>query len=380
MDIYSGYGQKTHRHGRLASVFNLIMLVLTIFLAVLLICAYLAKYTDPAKAWFFAFLGLGAPIVFVLNLLMLLFWIVKWKAYVIIPFAAIIVGIGNVSLFFRPAKNAEPESAENQQIVFMTYNVMGFMKEDKSGELTSGLPHTAEFINEIDPDILCFQEYETTPQHPKKRIDSLLNMRYDRVHYKLNNSSDGGWGLAIYSKYPIIGDGTIDYPNSQNSTMWADILINNDTLRIFNNHLQTTSVDREDRNYINNQEFLNDTEDREAKVRSIAGKLRRGFAVRARQADSLAVAVTSSPYKVIVCGDFNDTPLSYAYNTIRGDLNDAFVEKGAGMSNTYKGLFDMFRIDYVLYSEELRILSYDSPENEISDHKPVVVAFDIQKP
>lgn len=358
-------------------MFNLVMLLATIFFAALLLCAYLAKYIGPEKTWFFAFVGLGAPILYIVNILMLLFWIVKWRAYVLIPLAAIVLGIGNVALFFRPAGNGKPGVPESSEITFMTFNVMGFMKEREEGRLVSGLAETAAFIAAIDPDILCIQEYEATPKNPKVRIDSLLGMRYSRVHYKLENSSGGGWGLAVYSKFPIVNGGAIDYPNSRNSTIWVDVRVAGDTLRIFNNHLQTTSVSRADRDYIDSPEFLAGGPGREEKVRSIAGKLRRGFAVRAGQADSLAAAIALSPYRVIVCGDFNDTPLSYTYNTIRGDLLDAFVEKGAGMPSTFKGLFNMFRIDYVLYSEELRALSYDAPGTDNSDHKPVVVRFDV---
>ncbi len=374
MENYGTYGSEKRRRGRkIGHLFNFVMVAVTIFFAVLMVSAFMAKYVDPADTWFFAFAGLGAPLIFLANVALMLFWIVKWRLYVLIPLAVLLLCLGDVKLFFRSAKNGVPEEYDGTEFTFVTYNVMGFLKEAEDG-LTSSLDETVAFINELEPDILCLQEYQTTYLNPKTKIDSMLNLRYDMIHYKVPNSYGEGWGLAVYSKYPIIASGTIDYPESSNSSIWADVRIDSDTLRIFNNHLQTTSVNKEDRAYIDSQEYLHD-EGREEKVRNIAGKLWRGFTQRAGQADSLAVAIASSPYDVIVCGDFNDTPMSYVYTTIRGDLLDAFVEKGKGMPNTYNGLFNMFRIDYVMYSPGLKALSYDSPEVTYSDHKPVVVQF-----
>ncbi len=375
MENYGTYGREKRRRGlRIGSLLNLIMLTATVVAALLLVAAFFAKYVDPANSRFFPFAGLGAPVIYIVNIALMLFWVVKWRFYVLIPLAVLLLGMGNVKLFFRPAKNGVPEAVDGgKSITFVTYNVMGFMKE-VSSELAASLDETAAYINGLKPDILCMQEYQATMLNPKARIDSLLGMKYDEVHYTLKNSYGGGWGLAVYSKYPIVASGAIDYPDSRNSSMWVDVRIDKDTIRVFNNHLQTTSVNKQDRAYIDTQEYLN-SEGREDKVRSIAGKLWRGFVRRAAQADSLAVVIGGSPHDVIVCGDFNDTPLSYVYTTIRGDMRDAFVEKGKGMPNTYNGLFNMFRIDYVLYSDSLRALSYDSPDTEYSDHKPVVVTF-----
>ncbi len=374
MESYGGtYEREKRRRGRgVASLFNFVMLAITVVSALLLVSAFFAKYVDPADSWFFAFAGLGAPIIYMANVVLLLFWIVKWRLYVLIPLAVLLLGMSDVKLFFRPAKNGEAEVYDGNKFTFMTYNVMGFMTESEAG-LVSSLDTAALYIKKLNPDILCIQEYQTTRSNPKIKIDSLFGMRYNRVHYT-KPSSDGGWGIAVYSKYPIVAYEAMDYPESVNSSMWVDIRIGGDTLRVLNNHLQSTSVSKEDRDYIDTQEYLH-SEGREEKVRSIAGKLWGGFKKRAAQADSLAIAIEASPYDVIVCGDFNDTPISYAYTTIRGDLLDAFVEKGKGMPNTFNGLFNMFRIDYVFHSERLKALSYDSPEWECSDHKPVVVDF-----
>lgn len=376
MEPYKGYmydGRRRKKRSGIGSLLDFVMLLVTILFGLLLVCAVFAKHIDPADSWFFAFVGLGAPVLYVVNISLLLFWIVRWRVYVIIPLVVLLIGAGDVKLFFRPDRNGDPETYSGQKLTFVTYNVMGFLKETK-GRIESGLEETAAHINAMKPDVLCMQEYQTTAAEPKAKVDSLLDMRYSKVHYKLKNKTGGGWGIAVYSKYPIVASYVFEYPNSRNSSMWVDLRIGSDTIRVFNNHLETTSVSKQDVDYIDGQEFLNSA-GREEKMRSIAGKLRRGFVKRASQADTVAIAVKQTPYKVIVCGDFNDTPLSYVYTTMRGNLNDAFVEKGKGMPSTYKGLFNMLRIDYVLYSPELKALSYDSPDEKFSDHKPVVVTF-----
>ena len=102
----------------------------------------------------------------------------------------------------------------------------------------------------------------------------------------------------------------------------------------------------------------------------------KNYAQRAVQAEQVAEAVEQSPHPVVVCGDFNDTPVSYVYRTIRraGNLVDSFVEKGRGVEHTFKGLYNLFRIDYILADKEaFEVKSYDSYDEPMSDHKPVVV-------
>lgn len=380
MDRYGTYGREKRRHRgwRVGSLFNLVMVIATIVFALMLVAAFFAKYVDPADSWLFPFAGLGAPIIYMVNIAVMLFWVIKWRLWVLIPIAVLVLGMSDVKLFFRPANNSRVEAFDGQKFTLVTYNVMGFIK-DSSGGLVSSLDEAAGLIKSLKPDILCMQEFQTTNLNTKAKIDSLLGLRYNKILYTLPNSRGEGWGIAIYSRYPIVAWGFLEYPGSVNSSMWADIRLNGDTLRVFNNHLQSTSVSKQDRAYIDGQEYLN-SNGREEKVRSIAGKLWGGFKKRAAQADSLAVAIGLSPYEAIVCGDFNDTPISYVYTTIRGDMNDAFVAKGKGMPNTFNGLFNMFRIDYVLYSEKFKALSYESPEVEYSDHKPVVVTFGMKAP
>ena len=174
----------------------------------------------------------------------------------------------------------------------------------------------------------------------------------------------------IYSRYPILRAGRVD---TMKNFVWADLAMREDTVRVFSVHLHTTAISSDDSRYIERREFLDDVNGDE-KLRSIVSRLASNNRNRAVQADTLAAMIASSPYPVIVCGDFNDTPASYTYRTVSDNMKDAFREVGRGYSYTYRGFFDLLRIDYVLCSEEFEPLSYGVVDSmRYSDHYPVFV-------
>ena len=160
---------------------------------------------------------------------------------------------------------------------------------------------------------------------------------------------------AIYSRYPIIKAGRID---TMKNLVWADMVLRDDTVRVFSLHLQSTEIRHADNEYIENREFLEEP-DTTGKIRSMVTRLTLNNKLRAAQVDTISHMINSSPYPVIVCGDFNDTPISYTYRTMCEDMTDAFREVGRGYSHTYRGFFDMLRIDYVLCSDHFEPLSYE---------------------
>ena len=197
----------------------------------------------------------------------------------------------------------------------------------------------------LNPDIVCFQEMGFVDL-----ADSLLRP----LNPLPRSLSRAALSPAIYSRYPVVRARRID---TMMNFVWADLRIGDDTVRVFNNHLHTTAIRRDDNTYIENREFLGDED--MGKLRSMVSRLSENNKLRAAQADSVARMIAESPYPVIVCGDFNDTPVSYTYRTVSRGLKDAFREAGRGYSHTYRGFFDMLRIDYVLCSYEFEPLSYE---------------------
>lgn len=377
------YGQysnkaKARKGWHAPKIFDYIVVLMTIGCSALLLLSYLSPLVNPNDFWLIALLGLIAPILYIIDIVLMLYLLICWKVYFFIPLVVLAMGFGDMSLFFRPDISKSYHDTKQDKAAFnvMSYNVMGFINpHNNRGE--SALDEITEFINTNNPDILCMQEYQSTKKMPQTKIDRLLSsMPYKRVYYKMQNRDSTGWGLAVFSRFPIIRGKSVDFEESNNSAMWVDIVIQRDTIRVFNNHLQTTSINRADRDFITTQEFVQSNRDvNSERIRNIIGKLRQNYKIRAQQADTIAIKISESPYPVVVCGDFNDTPMSYSYHTIRGDLHDAFQEKGRGVTNTYRGLFNLFRIDYILYSPAFKATNYSTPQSDWSDHNPVVVSM-----
>lgn len=372
-------GKKEHRRSALGLILDAIVLLITVVCSVLLLAAYFSKSINPNNISIFSVIGLIAPMLYIAEIVLCLYWIIRWKVYSLFALLILIAGANNISLFYRP--NLEKEYTQeqgnrNNQLRVMSYNACGFIdqttKENKLGEML-------DFITEQDPDILCIQEFQVTPINTKQRIENRLgDLTYNRIKYsQANSDQESGWGLAVYSKYPIINSLHLEYEGSSNSSMWADVKINKDTIRVFNIHLQSTQVNSNDQEFITSTTQLqDDPENTKVRLKEIASKLRENSKIRANQADSLAIHLARNPHPVIVCGDFNDTPMSYSYTRLRSDLNDAFTERGQGVTSTYKGFFNLFRIDYILHSSELTALNYANPNSDLSDHNPVIVTFE----
>ena len=175
--------------------------------------------------------------------------------------------------------------------------------------------------------------------------------------------------MIIYSRFPIERYETIDFGDTNNSGMWADIDVNGRILRVFNVHLETTGFNRTLHHFAK-MEAKGQTAEENTIVSTIYGNYTRGMAVRARQADLVASEIQQSEYPAIVCGDFNDVPYSYVYNTMLGDLVDGFKECGEGLMYTFTGK-KIVRIDYIFHDESLEGETYYKKDFAYSDHYPV---------
>ena len=376
---YERYGhntkkRKTWRPGRLLAPLDAIVALLTIGAAALLLLGYLAPYINPNTAIIFAFLGLAVPVLLVINLAALLYWVLRWKRMFILPALVLLLGLGKIALIFQPTLGKRYVAEKPRgAITVMSHNVHGFL--DMSGKKVF-LDSTLTLVASLTPDIVCLQEFQATDRMPRQRSDELLqDLPFSSVAYKMKLEGDNGFGLAIYSRYPIIRSEYKDFTDHSGIVMWADVVCLRDTLRVFNCHFQTTSLDASDRQFVSSAEFMQDTGTSKRRVRSILSKLGQNFRLRAMQADSIAAIIAGSHYNVVVCGDFNDTPISYTYRTVRGRLADSFIDKGMGRTNTYRGFFNLLRIDYIFHSRSYKTLYYAEPPTKWSDHNPVVTTI-----
>ena len=341
-----------------------------------LILSYLSIFIDPGKIWFFAFFGLAYPFLLLANIFFVIFWIVKRKKFFIVPLVAILIGWNYLSSLVQfPINSNNSKNNDKDLFSIISYNVRLFDLYDWNEEKnTSG--KIFDFINSSQPDIICFQEFYTknTGNITESNISSILNNEYQsHIDYTITNSNFN-YGIATYSRFPIVNRGLIQFKNSSNSSIYTDVVINNDTIRIFNNHLQSIRFNRNNYSFISNSKDLNDDE-KIKEIKDISHRLRDAFIKRAGQAKTLSQHIKNSPYPVLFCGDFNDVPVSYTYHIIKKGLKDSFREAGKGIGNTYLGKFPSFRIDYIFHSKDIECAEYNVPKVELSDHYPVTGKF-----
>ena len=368
----SGKQKEHRRHGILLGVADGVVFLISGALAVLLMLAYAAPRVDPHDSLWFAYLGLAAPFLYLANLVLMLYWTVRWQKVALLSLAVFVLGLGHVGKYFRPQWSKQYEQPrQDGTLRILSYNVGGFWG-NVPGKPESRMHEIASYMNEEKPDIICFQEFEATFVNKRTEIDSLLeDWKYKSVFYTHRLNDEGGWGLAVYSKYPIVAKDHMTFPESHNSVMWVDIAIRKDTIRVFNNHLQTTQINEQDREFLRSEPLLDTS--RNDKAKGIARKLKRNFIKRAEQVDSVSLLIHDGTPWVIVCGDFNDTPMSYTYRKMRGDFVDAFKKKGHGAVFTYRRLLGVLRIDYLFHSDDFETVGYRSEQPEWSDHNPVIV-------
>lgn len=359
------------RRSLVGRIFDLLLTLLSVAVAAALALTYAVPYFNPATVWFFPVLGLAAPGIYLAAVALMLYWIIRWRwLRAGTMMALVVVGLFKVSLFWRPELRrtyGEPDYDRNALKV-MTYNVRGFYAEDGRSSVDSVM----RLIETENPDIVCLQEFNARLAERSEAFER-LDDRYERALYDDPDDADSPWSpLVVLSKYRILRSGVILTPAS---SVWADLLVDGDTVRVFNNHLHSTAINADDNEFITSHRYLSDSA-RETKIRSIVARLRENSVLRAEEVDSIARVKAETTTPIIVCGDFNDTPMSYVYREMAQGLSDAFSESGSGYSHTYRGFFNTLRIDYVLSSEEWEAVSYETLPVEYSDHHPVVVRLE----
>lgn len=338
--------------------------------------SYLSGHISPEKLWPLAFAGLAYPYLLLLNFLFLLFWLVFRKKYFWISLLVIILGWNTLRSFIQIdlgfKKDMEEQELPDKQIKILTFNVRAFNLYDWV-ENPMAREEIFDYIKEEDPDVLCLQEYYTEEKGSfteKDLIRKLSFMEYRHIRYTLGEGRNDQYGIATFSKFPVIGKGSIQFENTLNICIYTDIFTGADTLRIYNNHLQSINLHQRNYDFIDSLK-LRYNEQQITEIKDISRRLKKAFQKRAVQVDYISGHIEDTPHPVVVVGDFNDTPASYAYHTMSHDLKDAFMVSGSGFGRTYHGKFPSFRIDYILHSEALGSCCYERTRLYVSDHFPL---------
>ena len=363
-----------------------IIIAANIFVAILLLLGSYGYLLSPKHYWLAGFLTLSVFYFFLLLLLFLLFWLFVKPGWAIISVIAIF-------LSYKPLVNIVPfrlshsfsQKKQEGALRVMTWNVAQFnvLDNKKHPEVKNQM---FEIINQYRPDIACFQEMvaedSTVVNHGHIR-EFLTKLGFPDYFYSYNVKEDfwgyAHFGIIIFSRYPIINKKTVSfYPNDYNSIFqYIDIVKAVDTIRVFNIHLQSLRFSRSNLKYIDEPIIENETTIKESK--SILGKFKRGFLKREIQANRIRAEIEKSPYPVIVSGDFNDVPNSYAYHTIGSGMKNAFVEKGSGLGRTFAGISPVLRIDNIFADSKFDVLQFERVKKKLSDHFPILADLELKK-
>ena len=353
------------------SLFRSIPVLLSIVLALVTMIAAFSGNFDPANSRYMPVLGLALPALLLCNLLVAICWAFARRRWAFIPLAALVFNYGYILAIFQfsfTKKIPEGHYSSNYADGYLkiaTYNVGNF-----GGEITGySCKEIARYMKEQEVDVLCFQECGDNKYFP---MDSIRNV-FSHWRYALIPTEDSIRGvlpIAVFSRYPL----------SANCSMQCDIVLGRDTVRLLNNHLQTTSVSQNRRKWERGLANSNDTRREAEVVQGAITSLHANFVKRAEQTDSIRQLVIASPYPVLACGDFNSLPSSYTYAELSDVLKDGFRTSGRGYMYTYRYFKRLLRIDYIFHSPGIQGYRYYSPDLDLcSDHNPVLMEMKIKK-
>ncbi len=313
-----------------------------------------------------AFIGLAYPYILVVNIAFILFWLfVKWK-YALLSILTILMGFQFIPRFYQ----ISGKKSDNTDIKVLSYNVHHFTGDGQE-KRKDNAEQIITFLEDQNADIICLQESRLRRNdifNLSKTVKDLKNIQ----HYQFASSS-ATFGSITMTRFPIVNMGEMRFENTTNLSIFTDVLIEKDTVRIYNLHLESYRIAPENYSVLGS---LDIQEEQNRKVfRKVASQMKHAFELRAGQVEEIAGHIRDCKYPVIVCGDFNDTPASYSYHVLSAKLKDAFVESGKGVGQTYVGELPSFRIDYILHSPELKAYNFETIDFVYSDHLPVVSDF-----
>ena len=339
------------------------MFFLNIVLTVSTFLAYLLPFLAPKIFPLLSVLTLFMPLFFILNGLFFFYWGFQFKKRMILSGLVLLMGITFINKFYKFSTKEYPE--DEKDFTVMSYNVRllnVFKWLDRDD-----VPETIlSFINEKNPDILCVQEYSNS---------SNIDFKVYRHKFVTTEGNQIKTAQAIFSKFPIIDQGNILFPNSNNSAVYADIKKGKDIIRIYNIHLESIKITL-DITEINEKNI--DAID-QGKSQLLLRRISKAFKQQQQQAEIIKEHKRNCPYPIIICGDMNNSAFSYVYRNIKGSLKDSFEEAGVGFGATYKFRYYPARIDYIFADDMMKVKKFENfSDFENSDHYPIMARLSME--
>ena len=253
--------------------------------------------------------------------------------------------------FLNPVKrwvNYSSETKESSDLKILSFNTRtGVYKR----------PEVAEYIKSQNADVILLQED--------------AGNGYEFEGY--NKISTLG-GLTILTRHKIIGKKILEPVEDgiRLPAIQADVEIRGKVYRFIDVYLYPFQFER------SMVKLNGDIDSDEQKIKDILKKLIPTFKRHQENIGPVQNLVESSPYPIILAGDFNSVPNSYEYYHLSEGLEDAFLTAGKGSATSFHDYKFPIRIDYVFSSKNIRAVSYKVDRSvQLSDHYPVVVKFSL---
>lgn len=364
-------GKKRGFFGRVI-VFLLAILAFIGLLAMAM--SVLGSYVNPTKFVWLSFFGLGFWVVFLYNVVVLALLVLMWSRRAWISIIALLIAIPGLYKSFSFGK---PQSGG--QLRVMTYNVMSYKDQydDKKSSLEVA-SEIAKMVKDNNPDVLCLQEFslflpKTSRAACIAGFGEMIGMPYQYYHQKANFC-----GNVIFSRYPLSAVteeipwakendyGAVAKVDAKNKGVFYVLCVHLTSFRLTDSELTVFS------------ETDNSKEQVQEYSKSIVVKLKNAFERRSKEVAKMLEDLPDDGRAIIICGDFNDTPLSYTYHRVKkAGFVDGFVASGRGIGHTYAGKLPLLRIDYVWGNERIQPLAFKRLKHKGSDHYPVMLDFNV---
>lgn len=341
--------KKLNWFNKIAYFFNIVLVLLTL-------AGYLLPSMAPKLFPFLSVLTLILPTLLILNLFFVGYWAVQLKRQAFLSIVVFLIGFTFFTKFYKfSSKN---EEIIDSDFTVLSYNVRLFNLFDWiPGENVAD--NIKKFIEEQNPDIICFQEYSKSADY------ELDDYKFRHIIMHGNKIKTG---QAIFSKYRIIDEGEIALPSSDNNVVYADIVKGEDTIRVYSIHLQSVNISPD----------INEID--ESKSKMIFNRLSEAFKAQQIQSELIQAHMQDFKGHKIICGDMNNTAFSYVYKNIIGDMNDAFVEAGKGFGQTYNYRYYPARIDYILVDDVFEVKEFTTFKDfKNSDHFPIMARLNFSQ-
>lgn len=338
----------------------------------------------PSEVILFAYLGLAFPIILVVNIIYLIFWIVcQRKIFILVNLLILILNWSTIFTYFPV--HTQTSKVPDDCIKILSYNVKSFNWEQ--GKKATQNP-IFDYIKETNADIICMQEFvasfkENNPGNTitEKQVNEILKdypyrsiVRFGRVHNQYS------YGVACYSKFPITKTNRLPlYESTFNGSVAYELDIKGKKITLVNNHLESNKITASDKKLYQDLLVSKDKETLEEVTQNIKARLSVAYSKREKQVDIISDYIAKNKTDgVIVCGDFNDTPISYAYHKMKGDLTDAYAQTGFGHGITYHENKFWFRIDFIMHSSEFKSYNCTVGKVKYSDHYPITAYLQLK--